>query len=647
MYTEQHDTSSTIDYEKELEASFMSDLLSKLVGMNLPDAIDIIMLGPSESEAGQPGYGFARYAARLFAEVGASRIRDIAVSHDLEVVRLSGPGTFWVRFSGIDLSEEEREVVLAAEGAMNRLLFVKEAFDVQTAVNSYSEEDCSQADVTLIETVAGIAPALAAGAESNPLFELFGTQGAKGGEWDVRTRFAMAVEALRLPYRLSYEFDCNVSAGVFGIDYLAPLSAWMPQHVFLSEDEGWKDVSDVASHAAMRYTLELGVVLAAIAFGTSVGIRKVRFRAHPGRWESDPNMTLFVDRLAFISDVLPLIKASDREWMRALLEGAATEDDAFDETLAAHRVDPSHDMRPAPEDLKDLLRAQTMADLDVLSPMGEEAWESLNAARADMRDAPLAAIAVLEELVAQADESVRNLPSNTMPLYCETGVARVAVPLASLPADVQFVRYSDVGFYARDSLCDLYRQIGEPDRSFRQALLCIDLAPTSAAGYIDAANALADQEKYAEAIPFLENALRFAPRYHAISFVYYRLAFALWQTGKLNAALACYVMSMFFGNDRAEAIRREMAALLHEMDSVGGQGTPVVPDVEEARAILREEGIVVAPSAELIAAIARALVPLVDAGAFGVSGHLARFIAPLSGHRDELVAVANSLEPSA
>ena len=83
---------------KEQESRAMGELLGRLLHSELPDAIDIVMLGPSSATAESPGFGFACFAARLFSEVGASRIRSIAASHEMDLIRLSNTGTFWARF---------------------------------------------------------------------------------------------------------------------------------------------------------------------------------------------------------------------------------------------------------------------------------------------------------------------------------------------------------------------------------------------------------------------------------------------------------------------------------------------------------------------------------------------------------------------
>ena len=623
---------------KEQESHAMSELLSRFLQAELPDVIDIVMLGPSEVEEGSNGIGFARFAARLFSDVGASRIRSIAASHDVDVIRLSNTGTFWVRLPYGDLESDELSSVFAAEAAMNRLLFVKEAFDAQSSASSWSEADCALADASLISSIAGAAPEQMKGMGNNPLLEIYGTQGRMGGEWDVRTRFALAVESLRLPYRLAYIYDCNTAEGLFSVDYTAPLASWLPQHRFDAINGAWLDCSAQASQDAARYALSVGVILAAAAFGTSVGISRVRIASHPVGLDNETAMTLYFDRLSFISKILPRIEARDAGWMQELLNVSVTSDPAFDKAVHVNHKHPVGDERPIPQDMRERLYADTVGELDVLSDMPSDSWDTVHAAEEDRQEAPLAAIAVLESVVDAADKEVEDLPNNTKALYCSDVVSRFLLPLNKVDEGTRFVRYSDSGFRARSILCDLYCDMGEPDRAIQQAEKCIELAPTSTIGYTDMVNALFTKQQHAEAIPYLEQALSYSTTDNSIPFIYYRLAFALWQAGRKEAALAAYVMCRRHNFGRPEVVLSEMQELLAEM------GNPEVPDPAQAREILQREGITPAPTPQVRSLVASQLVPLVDNGILEVAAPLSRMIGTVEGHRDELFSVSESLQ---
>ncbi len=631
-------------FTKEEEIEAMDDLLGKLTASELPDAIDMIMLGPSATDDKQPGIGFARYAARLFAEVGASRIRSIAAANDLSVIRLSGTGMFWMRFAHADLSREELSCVLAAEAAMNRLLFMRQTFVERSKMRVWSEECCYEADTSWINSISLLALDATGGVASNPLQEVHSAMGRKGGEWDVRTRFALAVEKLVVPFRLSYDFDCNVAEGLFRVDYAIPLDSWMPQHGYDKEQRTWLDTSAESPQMAWRYAMSLGAVLSSVAFGTSVGIRRIRLVGHPCSLAEDATLSYYVDRLPFISEIVPRIETQDGAWLQAFEERAAASDPQFDRVLQENHRMVIDDDRPLPEVLRPLLLADEVRELDVLSDMPSDSWDKVHAAESDREEAPLAAIALLEDVAAQADAAVADLPDGVVPLYCSDAFSRFLVSLGDFDESVRFCRYSDSGFRARSILCDLYCEMGEPERGLQQAQACIELAPTSTIGYTDAVNALFAQQLYADAIPYLEKALSLASLEHVLAFVYYRLAYALWQTGRRESGLACYVLCSHHSFSRPEVVIQEMEELLSEMATIDGGLRPGIPNVAEAREMLQRDGIGVGPSPRVRQIASEALVAMVDAGILEPAAPLVRMIATTVPFRDELYAVASSLE---
>lgn len=631
-------------FTKEEEVRAMDELLGKLTSMELPDAIDTIMLGPSDSDEVLPATGFARYAARLFSQVGATHIRQIAATNELSVIRLSGTGTFWIRLPYGELSADDLSCVLAAESAMNRLLFIKEVFEERADENSWSEENCFDADLGWMENIVLGVISMLKGMEQNPLLQLHGAQGARGGEWDVRTRFALAVEMLRLPFRLVYSFDCDAAAGLLRVDYTIPLAAWLPQHRYNSDTHQWTDMSELAAQYAAHYSIALGAVLAAAAFGASVGMQRVHVVGHPRDIEADKALSLTFNRLPFVAEVVPAIENRNPDWIQLLLERASVTDAELDRTLAARHLAPQSDTRLLPEHLRDQLFADTVSELEVVSDMPTDSWDGIHAAEQDREDSPLAAIAVLESIVAQGDEAVAELPLGSQALYCSDAVSRFLLPLVGEQDGVRFVRYSDTAFRARSMLCDLYNEINDPDLAIRQAQKCIELAPTSTIGFTDLVNALFLKKEYEQAIPYLEQALRLATNAPIVGFLYYRLAYALWQTERRETALACYVLSSFNGFARPEVIAQEVNELLSEMVTLSGGGHLAMPSADQARDIIHRDGIVVAPTQQVREQLASVLVALVDAGCFDIAAPIVRTLSSTVGYRDEMFVVASSLE---
>ncbi|MBQ9068152.1 MAG: tetratricopeptide repeat protein, partial [Eggerthellaceae bacterium] len=253
-------------------------------------------------------------------------------------------------------------------------------------------------------------------------------------------------------------------------------------------------------------------------------------------------------------------------------------------------------------------------------------------------------IAVLEDVAAQGDAQTENLPAGVQAFYCSDAVARFLTPLANLPEGTRLVRYSDAAFRARSLLCDLYCELEEPDRAIQQAKTCIDLAPTSTIGYTDLVNAFFLKSDYEQAIPYLKHALTLATSGFAISFLYYRLAYALWQTGSHEEALACYVMCSYHSFSRPDVVVREMEELVSEMATVSGGSRPTIPSPVEAREVLHRVGIAIAPTQQIRELLAALLIELVDAQIFDAAAPLVRAVATMVPYRDELFVVANSLE---
>ena len=410
----------------------MSQILESFTSLELPDAIDAILLGADDMEPGSTDAALSRYASRLFGELGASRMRDIATSHHVATGRLSNTDLFWLRFNPSELSEEEFGYLLATEGIMNRLRLVEEVFEshagtqgADEARGSFAEGECAMADIGVIEGVSYAVPRMLH-SSPNHLKSIHGASCKRGGEWDVRSRFALAVESLRLPFRLMYHFDCDAANGLFRVNFNAPAGAWMPRCRFEADIETWVDASDQQEALASEYTLRLAAVLAAAAFGSGVGIKRVHLLADP-LWDSEgTSLSLVVDRIPFIAKLLPDIVDGDPSWLERFREMFEGTDEELDEQLRCRHLPLSRDTRELPEDLKKLLHADLACELDVRSQDDDERWDAVREAYEDSETSPVAAIATLEALVADAG-AIEADEQGRFPLFCTDEVARVAV----------------------------------------------------------------------------------------------------------------------------------------------------------------------------------------------------------------------------
>ena len=173
-------------------------------------------------------------------------------------------------------------------------------------------------------------------------------------------------------------------------------------------------------------------------------------------------------------------------------------------------------------------------------------------------------------------------------LYCENVFARYLTSLVESDPSVRYVRASDIGQAARSSLSRIYRDMGDLDAAEAQARACIELAPTSAPAYNDLITCFAEGDHYDRIIDVARDALRVAVTGNDIAYVYYRLAFAYWQTGRLPEALACYLRV-------PETSPMGEAALRERNDLVSEMGNNVPGSDWDPTACLRTAGVPLAP----------------------------------------------------
>lgn len=618
----------------------MEAVLEEFLTLPLPDAIDGLSFRVSmaEGESAHSVSDFERYAARVLDEAGSARIRSIAVEHPLNLIRLDSTGQFWMRFDADTMGADEVDVVLATEAALNRLELVRRKMpqDGEEWIRTNPPERiCSLFDWHTLRMVAASAPSyLEREAPDNPLLTIDGVEGLRGGNWDVFTRFALSCEGAVLPYRLTYTYDADAKSGAMVVNAKVPSAAMMPRSRWDQDAAQWLDVAVEQSRAAAAYALRLSTLLAAMAFGTSVGIARVVVNSFDGPFDGRPVLSLEFNRVAFMGQTLPAIAseafgkpgtesafdalinliAPTRFAMAPAPDGTLQPVDPIDAELSDRRMPMSEDERAVPLSLVDKLRADTVADLDVMSEQDKELTEHFRAIMADRGDAPLLAIAQLEELVASTEAKDRELrmgsPDRT-PLYCQGVFARYLIGLVTSDPHQRFFRVSDIGYSARTALMQLYLELGDQEGALAQARACVELAPSSPAAYQELTTALVANDDYAGVVEAEKQALRLAVAPDEIAYIYYRLAYAFWRTDQRDLALACYLRVPPFAGvgDMAEAEKAELMAEMglesaddFERDAVlRAGGVPLAPTTE-ATELLAETAIRFCEASELLAA---------------------------------------------
>ncbi len=646
------------------------DVLAEFTATPLPDAIDGLLFRVSMADPADPASssGFDAYAARLLSDAEAPNLRSIAVEHPVELRRLNTTGLFWSIFDDSTISAGNRSTILLIESVLDRLALISKSLegDEGTAyVSATTEGACSELDWQVLRSIANDANEyLTAADRDNKLDTQYGTTGARGGNWDLSTRFASACEAMVLPFRLEYRFACDSQTGTIVADVSLPTPDVFPKSRFNAATGQWADCTAQRPAAAAAYALRLSALIASAAFGASVGVTRVVVNGKEGSIAGATVLSLEFGRIPFTMGTMAKIRSGEFSApatecdpaalfdMLHLVQVATNIDNAgtlqpvepLDVELAVPYTPVADDDRPLPDDLRALLHADTVRELDVMSEQDADLGARYRAIMEEKDDSLLLAVAQLEDIVAETDklalddaeldELVKPSESRRI-LYCENVFARYLTSLVESDPSVRYVRASDIGQAARSSLSRIYRDMGDLDAAEAQARICIDLAPTSAPAYNDLITCFAEGDHYDKIIEVSKEALRVAVTGNDISYVYYRLAFAYWQTGRLNEALACY-LRVPESSPMGEAALRERNDLVSEM------GNNVPGNEWDPTACLRTAGVPLAPLDDVMEVVGRALIELCDANMPLAAAPLASLVASTQ-RNDILHAVAASL----
>lgn len=623
----------------------IGEVILDLLDGPLPDALDAL-IWRGTTQQGQTS-GFERFAARQLVEAGAADVRAIAAEHNVTLVRLGSTSLFWLRFDD-DVSPEQRATLLAVEAALNRLWFVEWAAGAADGgtgmLHAFDERFCAQAAQGALREISRNAGAVAQrGRADNPYRTIRGAEGARGGIWDVSTRFVDTCERLKLPFRLEYRFDTDLDAGAMAVRFTVPSANAFPASRM--GERGWYDARAGRPACAAAYAIRLAGLMAQVAFASSVRVMAVDVTAHEDGLAGRPLLSLGFDRTPFLMEALPPLKDGR-------LDNPMFDDDPLavlnvlkpvrhavrfagdrglceitplpvHASLEAKRKEVWRDRRPLPESLHGLLRADTVAELDVMHDDAVVGDDEVRAILEENEESPLIASVQLEAVLSRIGEIGLD-EQGRLPLYCAYPMARLIVSLDSgmgagsvLPdaeplrsADTRYWKAPDAAYGAHLWLSRFARQEGDADRGLAEALQCLSLAPTTARAYIEVAVCHAEQEQYAQAAETLTQGLRVALLPGDFLYMYYRLAYALWRIGRTNEAVACYTMVLREPNTAlAETARGELAELRQQIDD-----TRPPMAVAEAEQVLHAANIPVSPTEAALDAMAAAAVGLTDAG---------------------------------
>ena len=286
----------------------IGEVILNLLDGPLPDALDAL-IWRGTTQQGQTS-GFERFAARQLVEAGAADVRAIAAEHNVTLVRLGSTSLFWLRFDD-DVSPEQRATLLAVEAALNRLWFVEWAAGAADGgtgmLHAFDERFCAQAAQGALREISRNAGAVAQRERAdNPYRTIRGAEGARGGIWDVSTRFVDTCERLKLPFRLEYRFDTDLDAGVMAVRFTVPSANAFPASRM--GERGWYDARAGRPACAAAYAIRLAGLMAQVAFASSVRVMAVDVTAHEDGLAGRPLLSLGFDRTPFLMEALPPLK---------------------------------------------------------------------------------------------------------------------------------------------------------------------------------------------------------------------------------------------------------------------------------------------------------------------------------------------------
>lgn len=609
----------------------------------LPDAIEAALYRIDGSA--NPS-GIECFARRVLREIDVKRLRAISMKVGLSLAYIERVESFYINFDRSSLAGDEVACVLSAEAALNRICRVLNVmgFGLRPVLSSPSEQACSIIDQRVLCSLTGCVESLLAKVSMPNPWARMGTVACEpGGEWDIRTRLATLCESLGCTVRLEYELRCHAAAHVVAIRYTLPTAAMMPASRYDRSLRCWRDVDDAERNAVAReYGSRLALVLGAAAFAASPAIEQCYIEGHDMGRDDHPVRYRF-KRPAFIATFAPLARELEMSWLR---DGIATERLVGCAVAAIPTVSeracfraPAHDARRLPPALRELLLADTAAELEVMErpddPLMKRLSELRRLAPSDSQGAMAGLIALIGEAEAScaAQELMSDVPLQSR--FCDNHLGRILLPLFEEDRRVRFARAPDALFLAQSEVCNAFAQAGNYEAALPEARRLLDMATTSMQAHFMLINVLARLERFDEVIEVCTHGLRIAYDRDAIAYLYYRMAFAYWSRGAREIARACYRM-VPRGEEMSDMAAEELRALQAEM------GVSESLSLAEARGVLDAAGIPVPPVREVTNQIADAAVLLTDNGFFYLASRCVFHMWRMLGS-DELGVVQRSL----
>ena len=586
----------------------------------LPDAIETLLYRVDHAD--NPS-GIERYAAALMSEVDLPRLRTIAAKSEMGLARIDRSKLFYLNFDRSLLDQDEIDMLLAIECRLNRLSGILERIGagLAPAASSPSLEGCALFDAWHIAKTTNDVPRLLDTASSDNPWGKPGTVACQpGGEWDVRTRFARAVEALNVVTRLDYTYRANVAEGIMLVRFGRSVVDAMPQREYDAQDDVWRELDeDVRTIWAAEHDARVALTLAAACFAAGASITRcyVQIAAPDGEQGERIIATYSFGRAAYLANCVPAAKnfeSMDMDDMPCKRMLEAYESDAPDAIEPAEvHARPRDDHRSLPPALRDLLLADTADELEVMEegddPYVARVAELRERAKVDRAGAFEGFSRLVEELEAKCAVAELLATGPVQTLFCDNQLVRMVLPVMEEDRSVRILRAPDALYFAQHEICSFYADQEDFERALPEVRHLYDLARSSMQSHFALINVLARLERYDEVIEVARHGLRIASDRSSIGYLFYRLAFAYWNCDQLELALACYRL-VPRGEESGSNALEEMQGLMNEM------GVNEPPTFEEAVETISKAGLELPPVPAVSNQLADAAVQLVDNGFF-------------------------------
>ena len=586
----------------------------------LPDAIETLLYRVDHAD--NPS-GIERYAAALMSEVDLPRLRTIAAKSEMGLARIDRSKLFYLNFDRSLLDQDEIDMLLAIECRLNRLSGILERIGagLAPAASSPSLEGCALFDAWHIAKTTNDVPRLLDTASSDNPWGKPGTVACQpGGEWDVRTRFARAVEALNVVTRLDYTYRANVAEGIMLVRFGRSVVDAMPQREYDAQDDAWREVDEPKRAAwATEHDARIALTLAAACFASGARITRcyVQIAAPDGEQGERIIATYSFGRAAYLANCVPAAKnfeSMDMDDMPCKRMLEAYESDAPDAIEPAEvHARPRDDHRSLPPALRDLLLADTADELEVMEegddPYVARVAELRERAKVDRAGAFEGFSRLVEELEAKCAVAELLATGPVQTLFCDNQLVRMVLPVMEEDRSVRILRAPDALYFAQHEICSFYADQEDFERALPEVRHLYDLARSSMQSHFALINVLARLERYDEVIEVARHGLRIASDRSSIGYLFYRLAFAYWNCDQLELALACYRL-VPRGEESGSNALEEMQGLMNEM------GVNEPPTFEEAVETISKAGLELPPVPAVSNQLADAAVQLVDNGFF-------------------------------